>query len=150
MLALMERPPFVARDDEAVIAREAVSRLRPVAEANQDVRLRVMEQCDVVVPIPARALSLIVDVLTYMGDQQAVSFIPHNAELTTQQAADLLNVSRPHLVSMLEREELPFRKVGSHRRVLAADVLAHRKQCDAQHKEALDRMADLSQELNLD
>jgi excisionase family DNA binding protein len=150
MLALMERAPFIASDDEAVIAREAVSRLTPVAEANQDVRLRVMESIDVVVPIPARALRLIVDVLSYMADQKAVSFIPHDAELTTQQAADLLNVSRPYLVSMLERGDLPYRHVGAHRRIRAAHVLDHRTKCESKHKKSLDRIAEISQELNLD
>ncbi|MCJ2140368.1 helix-turn-helix domain-containing protein [Methylobacterium sp. E-066] len=150
MLALMEKAPFVASDEEALIAREAVSRLRPIAEGNQDVRLRVMESVDVVVPVPARALRLIVDVLTYMGDQKAVSFIPHDAELTTQQAADLLNVSRPHLIGLLERGELPFRRVGAHRRVRAADLIEHKRRDEAQRKDALDRMADLTQDLGLD
>ena len=150
MLALMERAPFVASDEEAVIAREAVARLTPIAEANQDVRLRVMESVDVVVPIPARALRLMVDVLSYMADQTAVSFIPQDAELTTQQAADLLNVSRPHLVGLLERNEVPFRRVGAHRRVRVADLVAHKRKCEAKHKVALDRMAEISQALDLD
>lgn len=150
MLALMEQPPFVASDEEAIIAREAVARLKPIAEANQNVRLRVMESPDVVVPIPARALGLIAHVLEYMAEQTAVSFIPHDCELTTKQAADLLNVSRPHFVTMLENKEIPFRKVGSHRRVKAADVLDYRAKNDARHAEAVDEIARLSQALNLD
>ena len=146
----MERAPFTASDEEAVIARKAVSCLQPSADANQDVRLRVMELVDVVVPIPARALRLIVDVLSCMAEQKAISFIPHEAELTTQQAADLLNVSRPHLVTLLERNEIPFRHVGAHRRVRASDVIEHRKKGEARHKQALDRMAALTQELDLD
>jgi len=146
----LETAPFVASDEEALIAREAVARLRPIAEGNQDVRLRVMESVDVVVPVPARALRLIVDVLACMGDQRAVSFIPLDAELTTQQGADLLNVSRPHLVGLLERGELPFRRVGAHRRVRAADLIAFKSKDEAQRQDALDRMADLTQDLGLD
>ncbi|KNY20075.1 helix-turn-helix domain-containing protein [Methylobacterium sp. ARG-1] len=146
----MDNVPFVASDEEALIAREAVARLRPIAEGNQDVRLRVMESVDVVVPVPARALRLIVDVLACMGDQRAVSLIPLDAELTTQQAADLLNVSRPHLVGLLERGELPFRRVGAHRRVRAADLIAFKRKDEAQRKDALDRMAALTQDLGLD
>ena len=100
MLALLDqaREPFVASEEEALIAREATARLRPIAEAKQDVRLRVMEQPkDVVVPLPARALQLIVEVLSAMAERKPVSFIPLDAELTTQQAADFLNVSRPFL-----------------------------------------------------
>lgn len=150
MLALMEQAPFVASDEEAVIAREAVSRLKPITDAKQDVRLRVMESPDIVVPIPARALRLIADVLTYMADQTAVSFIPHDCEMTTKQAADLLNVSRPHFVSLLERDELPYRKVGAHRRIKAADVLAYRETISQKHHSAVEEMARLSQELDLD
>lgn len=150
MLALMEKSPFVASDEEAVIAREAVSQLRAIAEAKQDVRLRVIESPAVVAPIPARALGLIVDVLSYMAEQTAVSFIPHECELTTKQAADLLNVSRPHFVGLLKNQHIPFRKIGSHRRVKAADVLAYRERQGAVHRDAVEEMARLSQALELD
>jgi excisionase family DNA binding protein len=150
MPALMEQAPFVASDEEAIIAREAVSRLKPIADAEQNVRLRVMESPDVVVPIPARALRLIANVLDYMAHQTAVSFIPHDRELTTKQAADLLNVSRPHFVEILKRGDIPFRMVGAHRRVKASEVLAYRETGDRKHHEALEEMAKLSQELALD
>jgi excisionase family DNA binding protein len=150
MVARIEQAPFVASDEEAVIAREAVSRLKPIAEANQDVRLRVMESPDVVVPIPARALKLITDVLDSMARQTAVSFVPHDAELTTRQAADLLAVSRPHLVDLIDRGEIPHTMVGTHRRVRAADVLAYREARDRKRREAVAELARLSQALNLD
>jgi excisionase family DNA binding protein len=152
MLALMDqvRDPFVASEEEAVIAREATSRLKPIAEAKQDVRLRVMESPDVVVPVPARALEAIFEILSAMAERKPVSFIPHEAELTTQQAADALNVSRPHLVGHLEQGKILFRKVGSHRRVRVADLNAFKAASLRDRRAAIAEVIDEAKRLNLD
>lgn len=151
MLALMDHSePLISSDEEALIAREAVARLRPVAEANQNIRLRVMDSPDIVVPLPARALALIFDVLEAMAERKPVSFMPYEAELTTQQAADFLNVSRPHLVGLLEKGDLPFRKVGAHRRVRVCDVIEYKAKSEAVRRGAIRDMVAVSQELGLE
>jgi excisionase family DNA binding protein len=101
------------------------------------------------VRIPTTALRLLLEVLTEIGQGNAVSIIPIHAELTTQEAADVLNVSRPFLVQLLEKGDIPFHKIGTHRRVRYQDVIAYKKHIDAKRREALDGLAAQAQELDM-
>ena len=96
--------------------------------------------------LPGPVLQLLLDILSEMAKGNAISLVPIHHELSTQEAANLLNVSRPHLVGLLEKGELPHRKVGAHRRVMAKDVLDYKSRIDDLRKAALDELTALSQE----
>ncbi len=101
------------------------------------------------ITLPATALRLLVDILVQMAEGNAVSIIPIRAELTTQEAAELLNVSRPYTVSLVESGEIPYRKVGSHRRILAKDVLAYKTKIDDARLKTLAELSEQAQKLKM-
>ena len=99
--------------------------------------------------VPKRALDLLAEFLRQTAEGNAVAVLPVHQELTTQEAADLMNVSRPFVIALVEKGELPARKVGSHRRIPLAALLALKSKTDADRDEALDFLAAQSQELKL-
>ena len=99
------------------------------------------------VELPTSALRLLADILAELADGHAVKVVAVHAELTTQEAADLLNVSRPHLVKLLEEGALPFHKTGKHRRVRLADLMQFKARRDRDSEQAMDELAKQAQEL---
>ncbi|MFX1689824.1 helix-turn-helix domain-containing protein [Paraburkholderia sp. A2RI-6] len=102
------------------------------------------------VTLPTSFVRLMVDALAEIGKGNAVSIIPIHAELTSQEAADVLNVSRPYLIQLLDKGEIPFRKVNTHRRIRYDDVMAYKNRVDADRRAALDELAALDQEMGLE
>ncbi|MGI8649666.1 MAG: excisionase family DNA-binding protein [Rubrobacter sp.] len=100
-------------------------------------------------PLPHSVYRVLEQVVHEMARGNAVRVLPVKAELSTQQAADLLNVSRPHLVKLLERGEIPYHRAGSHRRVVLEDLLVYKERRDRESLEALDEVTRISEELGL-
>jgi excisionase family DNA binding protein len=137
-------------DSESALAKESGQRL--AAHMGQGTGLRLEVKTGTTseeLVLPPSAVRLLLRVLTEMGQGNAVTLTPIRAELTTQQAADLLNVSRPHLVKLLDEGAIPSRKVGTHRRVQLEDLLAYKGGVLARRQAALEELAALSQELDM-
>lgn len=154
MLALLDQTsePTAINEEEAAISKTAADRLRTVATAGQDITIVVAgkDAPKVTVPLPARAVQIILSVLDSMAKRSPVSVIPFDAELTTQQAADFLNVSRPYLVGLIDQGKLTARMVGRHRRVRFGDLVAYEEKAKAERKAAIAEMVAEANALDLD
>jgi len=136
--------------DDAALARKSSEQLAAHLGEREGIRLQVKgDRASEELVLPASAVRLLVRVLEEMGRGNAVTLTPIGAELTTQQAADLLNFSRPHLVKLLDEEAIPSRKVGTHRRVHLEDLLAYKREFLAKRQAALEELAALSQDLDM-
>ncbi|GAA2073186.1 helix-turn-helix domain-containing protein [Actinomadura alba] len=101
------------------------------------------------ISIPPELFEVLRAVVTAMANGQAVTVAPHNQTLTTQEAADLLGVSRPTLVRLLEDGEIPFEQPGRHRRLLLRDLLDYQDRRRHRRREALDELVELSEDADL-
>ena len=136
-------------DEDIKIAAESSSRLVAALIGKGDqAQIRVVDG-DQNITVPMSAMHMLVDILAHMAEGEAVALIPQHAELTTQQAADFLNVSRPFFVKLLEGGKLDFHKVGSHRRVYFRDLVAYKEQSMDERRKALDELSAQAQELKM-
>jgi excisionase family DNA binding protein len=151
---LEAREAVVPSDDDKQIAKESIRKLARFRGSRAQprsvgVHIQPDEGDEEVVVIPTAAFLLLSDILTEMARGNAITLIPIHAELTTQQAADVLNVSRPFLIGLLESNAIPYRKVGSHRRILFKDLMAYKRNADSERREALKQITAESEELGL-
>lgn len=135
-------------DEEMKIAAESSQLLAAIIGSGKEARIRVVDG-DQDITVPVSAMRMLVDILAHMAKGEAMTLIPQDAELTTQQAADFLNVSRPYFVKFLEEGKLIFHKVGSHRRVFFKDLVAYKEQSMGERRKALDELAAQAQDLKM-
>lgn len=144
--------PIAPTEREAQLAEESSRALSSYVRDTEEQTIRVVPEGgrpEEAVTIPAVAFRLLVNLLTQMAQGNAVTLIPVHAEITTQEAADLLNVSRPFLVKLLEDGEIPYRKVGTRRRVLYKDIAEYKRRIDERRRATLDELAAQAQELGM-
>lgn len=115
----------------------------------RDGEMRLLDRRGEILPVPAAAFSLVHDLIHRLARGEAVVLAAAGEDLTTEEAADLLGISRTYLVEMLERDEIPYSKTGSHRRIRRRDLLIYKQRRDAARREGLRQITRLSQELGL-
>ncbi len=118
---------------DAALARASRQLLAALEKPGAPLSLRVVDDTqEAPIELPAGAVALLIEILDAMAAGRGVTIIPENAELTTAEAADVLNVSRPFLIGLLEQGQIKFRKVGSHRRIRMEDVMDYKEKVDAE------------------
>ncbi len=151
----MPRPTVVAMipsDQDLALAREASRVLNEIGGSEPALRIQLIaagKECPML-DLPAPAAKLLLQMLQEMAAGHAVTLLPLATEITTQQAADLLNVSRPFVAGLVDKGVLPARMVGANRRLLLQDVQAYRLESRARARGALKEMIAISQELGLE
>jgi excisionase family DNA binding protein len=150
MSATVHLTPFIPSEEDVKLAKETKKILAPRLSSTSPFDLRAINPLkEPSIKIPAQAAHLLVQILDEMSRGNAVKLIPVHAELTTQEAADLLNVSRPTLIRLLDEGKIEFHKVGTHRRVPFKSALAYKRQIDTERKAALAELAAYDQELGI-
>lgn len=147
VLAYREPPP-TAQDIN--LARLSGQQLSKFARRQSPLTIAVVSpEQPQPVELPAGAVTLLMDILEAMAAGRGITLIPENAELTSVQAASVLNVSRPFLIGLLDAKAIPYRKVGKHRRLRMEDVMAYKQRIDAEREAVLDELVAEAQELNM-
>ena len=137
-------------DADAEIALRAARRIGDYLTAHpgaDPVRIQGELAGDDVLVVPRQAAVMLAQILGFLANGQGVTVTPSNAMLTTQQAADFLNVSRPYLIKLLEAGEIPFERVGTHRRVAFGELMEYMRRDDQDRRRAADELTELGQEL---
>jgi excisionase family DNA binding protein len=149
-MAMAAMRPVLPSKAEVELARASGQHLAPLARLDRPLTMRVRDAGqEETIELPAGAVKLLLQILEDMASGRAVTIVPHGAELTTQQAADVLNVSRPFLIQLLKEKKIPFRMVGTHRRVLFEDVVRYKERIDVDRRKVLDELAVEAQELKM-
>ncbi|ARF75150.1 DNA-binding protein [Kitasatospora albolonga] len=144
--------PVKLPDDKKEAANHALARVRTYLAEHQEasqVRVSVQGENSEPLILPREAVELLASLLAHLGAGRAVSVVPSDAELTTQQAADMLNVSRPFLIGLLEAGEIEYRTVGTHRRITASSLLEYKRQDDHHRRLVADELTQLGQEMRM-
>ena len=148
--ALKDFADLLPTEQESAQARESSRVLSTYARRTESLDVELSDDDHrQIISLPAGAVRLLLDLLTQMAEGNAVTLLPMHAELTTQQVADILNVSRPYLVKLLEAGAIDHRKVGTHRRVQLSDLIAYKRKVDGDRSAALDELARQAQELDM-
>jgi excisionase family DNA binding protein len=145
MVTVRERQSVRASEEE----RRALVELGRLVDTDSDGLVVTRTDGGERVEVPRVIIRLLRDAIHHLTRGDAITLVPLSERLTTQEAAEILNVSRPHLVKLLERGEIPFERITSHRRIKAEDLLAYKQRRDAERREHIAELARITEQLCL-
>lgn len=144
-----EQLPSAAEAELAKLSGQELAAVLETKASVQSISLTSATGDTKQVELPVSALRLMVELLTELGEGNMVKLVPIHAELTTQEAADLLNVSRPTLIKLLDEEEIPYHRIGNRRKVRFADLRTYQQSLEQKRLQALETLSELDQSLGL-
>lgn len=145
MPTVLEHEPILAEERE----RLRIGEIEELFQGSEEWGLRLVGPEGQEIDLPESLHALVREVVRVLTRGEAVSIVPISKELTTQEAADLLNVSRQYLVRLLEKGEIPYHKVGTHRRIAFGDLIEYKRRRDGERRRGLDELTRMSQEMGL-
>ena len=146
----LESSPSSLSQEEAKTAQNSSTILSRHLKAGENLKLQIVDaDSEEIIELPASAVALLLGILRMTAKGLGIALMPLHSELTTRQAADLLNVSRPYLIKLLDAGEIPHHKVGRHRRIRMEDMMTYKQKFRQEREAFLDRLVAESQELGL-
>lgn len=137
-------------ESDADLARTACSKIVSLLRERKPQKLHLtFAEGNESVVLPSGSLEIFSSMLEAMAAGHGVIVFPLHAELTTMEAADILNVSRPYLIRLLENKEIPFRLVGRHRRIRLDDIVEYKERTDREREAILNQMVAEAEEMGL-
>ncbi|MFL5702020.1 MAG: helix-turn-helix domain-containing protein [Ktedonobacteraceae bacterium] len=143
-MPVLEHGPIMANENE----RPALTQIRgALADRNQVPKL--VGSDGQYIELPQSIFEVLRQIVSHMMSGRAIFIVPETKTLTTQEAADVLGVSRPYLIKLLDQHKMPYTRLGLHRRILFSDLMRYREQRDRERERALDDIAQMSQDLGM-
>ena len=155
MSSVLEREMVLESKEDLELAKAAQRCIVSSLDHSKAINIAIVEdgverlEASPLLKLPPKVLRLFADMLGALAQGQAVTVVPKEMSMTTQEAAMYLNVSRPYLVRLLEEGRIAFHKVGTHRRIRFEDIVKYREERQNRSKAALQALADQAQELNM-
>ena len=133
----------------ASISKNMISKASSrITSLNKNAYIKV-EKSGEFIQVPSKLIGIISDIIASMAEGKSVAILDTDSELTTQEAAEILKVSRPHLIKLLDSGEIPHRKVGSHRRIVLSDILNYQESQKKKREIHLEKLVEQAQDMNL-
>lgn len=148
--AFLESSSGLVPNKESTIAHESSIALARQIQKGEDLKIRVEgDQEEEIIVLPATIVTLLLGMLRMKANGVSLALTPLHSELTTSQAAEIINVSRPYMIKLLEAGEIPYHKVGSHRRIRREDVMTYKQNRRRERAAILDELTAEAQDLGL-
>lgn len=149
MATTLEKGPIVAADSERPALREIEHVIANTLKSDEQHLPKLVGPHGEEIELPNSLFQVLAQLVYHLAHDRIVTVVPLSKELTTQEAADILNVSRPYVVKLLEAGTIPFTLTGTHRRIRFSDLMEYKKQRDAHRRQGLAHLTQMSEEMGL-